>query len=173
MSSDDSILLMQHWQNFVCANHIGMCTAYKSMYILQCCKQEHVSCLVSSTPKIFKLLNEGEICCLFIVTFGEKVDFCNSSPVYWSQLYGNTYIFSSLQLHNWGNNNWRPYPFDWNEKPMPSTFQWISHCENLHYCHNQRSFQRRIKWGQKGGSEPNQVQRMEKTKKYFQRSNET
>ena len=48
-------------------------------------EQEHV--LVSSTPKDFQTVYEGEIWCLCAVTIGQKGPILNSSLVYCSSLY--------------------------------------------------------------------------------------
>ena len=53
----------------------------------------------SSTPKGFQTSYEGDIWCIFTVTFWEKVYFQNSSPVYFSPLYG-----SKLPQNIWGIN---------------------------------------------------------------------
>ena len=76
-------------------------------------KQEHIS--LKSIHKYFPTAHEGKIWCLFTVNFGEKVDFCNSSPVYCLRLHSSR-PFRSANLH---------------ECQKRKTSHWVGICWNL------------------------------------------
>ena len=56
------------------------------------------------SPQLLQSVYEGEIWCLFTVTFLEKVEFCNSSQIYFLGVIGIQVVYASESHEDWLNN---------------------------------------------------------------------